>query len=172
MLIPRIFIVLAISKTGPLSEIERFAVLVQHHIERHLLGLSCRLLAWNQSDAKVNLFCWEVWILIGFHPRRKSWVSSAYELIKVKNDHRSKFSNLSNWKEEAFFFFIFLFFQFFYFFIFFYFYFFRLLLSNCLNWKIYCDDHSSLWSTTAVQIYELFHICFTSFHSWREIWTQ
>ena len=25
-------------------------------------------------------------------------------------------------------------------------------LSNCLNWKIYCDDHSSLSSTTAVQI--------------------
>ena len=22
--------------------------------------------------------------------------------------------------------------------------FFRLLLSNCLNWKVYCDDHSSL----------------------------
>ena len=22
--------------------------------------------------------------------------------------------------------------------------FFRLLLYNCLNWKIYCDDHSSL----------------------------
>ena len=42
--------------------------------------------------------------------------------------------------------------------------FFRLLLSNCLNWKIYCYDHSSLWSTTAVQIYELFHTCiyFTS----------
>ena len=46
--------------------------------------------------------------------------------------------------------------------------FFRLLLSNCLNWKIYCDDHSSLWSTTAVQMYELFHIYFTSFHSSRE----
>ena len=29
--------------------------------------------------------------------------------------------------------------------------FFRLPLSNCLNWKIYCDDHSSLSSTTAVQ---------------------
>ena len=29
--------------------------------------------------------------------------------------------------------------------------FFRLLLSNCLNWKIYCDDHSSLSSTNAVQ---------------------
>ena len=26
--------------------------------------------------------------------------------------------------------------------------FFRLLLSNCLNWKLYCDDHSSLSSTT------------------------
>ena len=25
------------------------------------------------------------------------------------------------------------------------------LLSNCLNWKIYCDDHSSLSSITAVQ---------------------
>jgi len=31
--------------------------------------------------------------------------------------------------------------------------FFRLLLSNCLNWKIYCDDHSSLTSTTAVHIW-------------------
>ena len=30
--------------------------------------------------------------------------------------------------------------------------FFRLLLSNCLNWKIYCDNHPSLSSTTAVQI--------------------
>ena len=29
--------------------------------------------------------------------------------------------------------------------------FFRLLISSCLNWKIYCDDHSSLSSTTAVQ---------------------
>ena len=38
--------------------------------------------------------------------------------------------------------------------------FFRLLLSNCLIWKIYCDDHTSLSSTTAVQ-YELFHIYFT-----------
>ena len=32
------------------------------------------------------------------------------------------------------------------------FFFFRL-LSNCLNWKIYCDDHSSLSSTTAVQFW-------------------
>ena len=30
--------------------------------------------------------------------------------------------------------------------------FFRRLLSSCLNWKIYCDDHTSLSSTTAVQI--------------------
>ena len=35
-------------------------------------------------------------------------------------------------------------------------FFFRLLVSNCLNWKLYYDDHSSLSSTTAVQI--LFHI--------------
>ena len=31
--------------------------------------------------------------------------------------------------------------------------FFRLLLSNCLNWKIHCDDHSSLLCTTAVLIW-------------------
>ena len=104
--------------------------------------------------------------------------------IKVKNDHRSKFSNLSNWKEEAW-------------------------KNQGFNgirtrdlrdtgamlyqlsyeathwergqfiefispvrsemmwniWKIYCDDDSSLWSTTAVQIYELFHIYFASFLS-------
>ena len=36
-------------------------------------------------------------------------------------------------------------------------FFFRLVLSNCLNRKIYCDDHSSLSSTTTVQN-ELFHI--------------
>ena len=31
-------------------------------------------------------------------------------------------------------------------------FFFGFLLSSCLNWKIYCDDHTSLSSTTAVQI--------------------
>ena len=111
----------------------------------------------------------------------RKFIISCCEL-KVKSDHRSKFSNLSNWKEEA--------------------WknqgfngirtrdlrdtgamlyqlsyeathwergqfiefissrwsrwspdFFRLLLSSCLNWKIYCDDHSSLSSTTAVQIW-------------------
>ena len=40
-------------------------------------------------------------------------------------------------------------------------FFFRLLLSNCLNWKIYCDDHSSLSSTTAVQKWI---ISYTSHH--------
>ena len=30
--------------------------------------------------------------------------------------------------------------------------FFMPLLSNCLNWKIYCDDHTSLSSHTAVQM--------------------
>ena len=38
--------------------------------------------------------------------------------------------------------------------------FFSLLLSNCLNWKIYCDDHSSLTlintdsPLTEIQVYE------------------
>ena len=36
--------------------------------------------------------------------------------------------------------------------------FFRLLLSICLNWKIYCDDQSSLSSTTAVQIWIISYI--------------
>ena len=38
--------------------------------------------------------------------------------------------------------------------------FFRL-LSNCLNWKIYCDDHSSLSSTTAVHIWIISYILHT-----------
>ena len=42
-------------------------------------------------------------------------------------------------------------------------FFFRLLLSNCLNWKIYCDDHSSLHLLPQYK-YELFHINFTSLH--------
>ena len=37
--------------------------------------------------------------------------------------------------------------------------FFRL-LSNCLNWKIYCDDHSSLASITAVQIWSISYILY------------
>ena len=36
--------------------------------------------------------------------------------------------------------------------------FFRLLLSSWLNWKIYCHDHSSLWSTTAVHIWIISYI--------------
>ena len=40
--------------------------------------------------------------------------------------------------------------------------FFRLLLSNCLNWKIYCDDHSSPSSTATVQIWIISYIYFTS----------
>ena len=49
--------------------------------------------------------------------------------------------------------------------------FFRLLLSNCLNWKIYCDDHTSLSSHTAVQIWiisYIFHMI--SLHGKK--WTQ
>ena len=42
--------------------------------------------------------------------------------------------------------------------------FFRLLLSNCLNWKIYCDDHSSLHIQPQYK-YELFHIYFTRLFS-------
>ena len=49
--------------------------------------------------------------------------------------------------------------------------FFRLLHSNCLNWKIYCDDHSSFSSTTAVQIWIISHILdIISLHG--KIWTQ
>ena len=46
-------------------------------------------------------------------------------------------------------------------------FFFRLLLSNCLNWKISCNDRSSLSSTTAVQS-ELFHIYF-ALHSVKSV---
>ena len=35
----------------------------------------------------------------------------------------------------------------------FFFFFFRLLLSNCLNWKLYCDDHSSLSFTNVLALH-------------------
>ena len=44
----------------------------------------------------------------------------------------------------------------------------RLLPSNCLNWKIYCHDHSSLPSTAAVQIYEFYIYIFPYINIWRE----
>ena len=72
--------------------------------------------------------------------------------MKVKSDYHSKFSNLSNWKEKAWKNQGFnriqtrdlrdtgaMLYQLSY------------EATNCLNWKIYCDDHSSLSSTTAVQ---------------------
>ena len=37
-------------------------------------------------------------------------------------------------------------------------FFFRLLLSSCSNWKINCDNHSSLSSTSAVQIWIISYI--------------
>ena len=37
--------------------------------------------------------------------------------------------------------------------------FFRLLLSNCLNWKIYCDDHTSLTSECVGKISPSFLHC-------------
>ena len=37
-------------------------------------------------------------------------------------------------------------------------FFFRLLLSSCLNWKIHCEDHSSLSSISAVQKYMKYFI--------------
>ena len=130
------------------------------------------------------------------------------KFMRVKNNHRSKFSNLSNWKEEA------------------WKYqglngirtldlrkyrcdalptelwshtlgarsiywvhifpwgmktirgghglesrwspdFCRLLLSNCLNWKIYWDDHSSLSSNTNYFIYSCFDKgCLTTAYYW------
>ena len=55
--------------------------------------------------------------------------------MKVKNDHRSKFRGghgfESRWSPD----------------------FFRLLLSNCLNWKTFCDDRFSLSGTNAVHMW-------------------
>ena len=102
--------------------------------------------------------------------------------MKVKSDHCSEFSNLSNWKEEAW----------------------KNqgfngirthdlrntgamlyqlsyeaieathweqgLLSNCLNCKIHCDDLSSLSSSTAVQIWIISYIHLI--HKWPPTWDE
>ena len=43
------------------------------------------------------------------------------------------------------------------------FFFFRLLLSNCLNWKIHCDDHSLLSFFETVNSLTCFHFLICSF---------
>ena len=51
--------------------------------------------------------------------------------------------------------------------------FFRLLLPNCLNWKINCGDQIILHFHLQPQFKDqLFHIYFSSFHFSREISTQ
>ena len=141
--------------------------------------------SWNVSDPGncSDTMSSEIFKTLSRHcAKRCVMVVWTLIVLKVKSDNCSKFSNLSNWKEEA--------------------WksgastgfepvtyelnrltslpmcgfiaqlvehrtgiaevtgsnpiealiFFRL-LSNCLNWKIYCDDHSSLSSTTAVQMW-------------------
>ena len=49
--------------------------------------------------------------------------------------------------------------------------FFRLLLSNCLHWKIYCDNHSSLWFinfSELLNLFSLFSITMTTIKDFRE----
>ena len=105
----------------------------------------------SQSRSARLLFC----ILPqGFSRKRETARSLILKALGRKGDQRSEFSNLRNWKEEAW----------------------KksgLLLSNCLNWKIYCDDHSSLSSTTAVQIwiisYKLHSLILPLIHHWSRL---
>ena len=70
-----------IDYNAALSETGRSLALVPNLVERHLLGLGVIPLGWNQSDTRVRSLCRVVWIVIEFNPWRKSWVSSAKELI-------------------------------------------------------------------------------------------
>ena len=46
-------------------------------------------------------------------------------------------------------------------------FFFRLLLSSCQNWKIHCEDHSSLSSITAVHMNYFIYTFIISLHTGR-----
>ena len=46
-------------------------------------------------------FCHNIVKVLRVHLVSASWIHSYFDNVKVKIDHRSKFSNLSNWKEEA-----------------------------------------------------------------------
>ena len=48
------------------------------------------------SDYTFSIYCQIKQVVLNDVGRSKEYI-----LEKVKNDHRSKFSNLSNWKEEA-----------------------------------------------------------------------
>ena len=47
--------------------------------------------------------------------------------------------------------------------------FFKLLLSSCLNWKIYCDDHFSLWVFTLLLLLNCF-FCLIYFYCRQKKW--
>ena len=71
--------------------------------------------------------------------------------MKMKNDHRSKFSNWSNWKEEAW----------------------KNQGFNGIRTRDLRDTGAMLWASHHFHLqpqfkYELFHIYFTLFHSSRE----
>ena len=49
-----------------------------------------------------TLFCdWPKAYSEFFNQRQRRHLAAYYTIMKVKCNHRSKFSNLSNWKEEA-----------------------------------------------------------------------
>ena len=89
----------------------------------------------GSGNIKGKRIVWGIFDTTFFYPRRKS-------LLKVTSDHPREVTG-SNPVEALIFF--------------------RLLPSNCLNWKNYCDDHSSLSSTIAVQHEFHIYIYFTKF---------
>ena len=50
--------------------------------------------------------------------------------------------------------------------------FFRLLLSNCLNWKTHCDDHSSLSSSSPLPGIRIWPIGFGFTSDWMKKWPE
>ena len=69
--------------------------------EERMTGLNIGIADWH-ADVTGNynghfLYC----ISYGSHNTLEHLIYQNIYMMRVKNDHRSKFSNLSNWKEEA-----------------------------------------------------------------------
>ena len=75
---------LIFKKGGNTYSYERFCTKTRFDTEPKLNSVACNNGSFDVKYIWNNLFIFELGLL-----------------IKVRNDHRSKFSNLSNWKDEA-----------------------------------------------------------------------
>ena len=72
--------------------------------EERMTGLNIGIADWHADMNFLQVIIMDIFlycISYGSHNTLKHLIYQNIYMMRVKNDHHSKFSNLSNWKEEA-----------------------------------------------------------------------